>query len=374
MERAILKPNEERRLLRGHAWAFRNEFKTLPALEDGALVDIYSDKKRFVGRGFYQAEGGIAIRVLTRHQTEIDASFFAKRIAHAKGLRDIVTPDAVVYRWIHGESDGLPGLIADRYGAVVSVNTVCRFYAAHWEAIAHAFRGYKGVDGVRFVSPEGVTTAGDAPETQPIEIGGLRFEVPFARAQKTGLFLDQLQNILAMRPFAANAKVLDGHCYYGLWSCHAAAAGADSVLGVDTSAPAIEQARRHAEMNNLGGVCSFACGDIAETLQEAEGYDLVILDPPALAKSKAHFGKAMGLYQSLNRDAIKALKPGGFLVTSSCSQQVDRNAFEEMLKRAVRTAQREAVMLRFAGAGPDHPVSLAMPETAYLKCAALRVY
>ncbi len=373
MERAYLKPNEERRLLRGHAWAFRNEFKSLPDLSDGDLVDIYSDKKRFVGRGFYQAEGGIAVRVLTRRQTGIDASFFAKRIGRAKALRDIVTPDINVYRWAHGESDGLPGLIADRYGSVVSINTTCRFYAGWQQTIADAFLSYTDITGVRFVAPGGVSVFGDAPDTQPVEIGGLRFEIPFAQAQKTGLFLDQLNNVFAMRPLAANARVLDGHCYYGLWSCHAAAAGADTVLGVDTSAPAVEQARRHAELNNAGDVCRFACGDVAEVLEDAEPYDLIILDPPALAKSKAHFGKAMGLYQSLNRDAMRALKPGGFLITSSCSQQVDRTAFEEMLKRAVRTAQREAVMLRFAGAGADHPVSLAMPETAYLKCVTLQI-
>jgi 23S rRNA (cytosine1962-C5)-methyltransferase len=204
-------------------------------------------------------------------------------------------------------------------------------------------------------------------------LNGLSFALNLDTSQKTGMFLDQRVNCRTLDSLAPGARVLDGHCYAGLWSCHAARAGATEVLGVDTSAPAIEAARGNAERNGFTGQCRFECTDIRIALNRGERYDVVILDPPALAKSRAQATRALGLYQALNRDAMNCVEPGGYLITSSCSHFVDTPAFVEMLKRAAAAVHREVWTLEVRGAAPDHPVLMSMPETSYLCCAVLRI-
>ena len=375
METAILKSKEDRRLLRGHLWAFRNEFAKLPRFADGAVVDVQSDRGRFIGRGFYQSEGGIGVRILTRRENEtVDVAFLARRVARAKRYRDQLYPGETVYRWVYGESDGLPGLVVDRYGSVVVAQSSCEFYSQHAGALAKAFQEHEGVTGVRLTLPGVDLRVGEVPDAVEVSIGGLRFAVHLAEGQKTGMFLDQRENCWALRSLVQGAKVLNGHCYAGQWSCHFATAGAASVLGVDTSAPAVERARVNAERNGVADRCVFECASVTEVLERGERYDVVLLDPPALAKTRAQVTKAAGLYQALNRDAMMAVEPGGYLVTSSCSHFVDRPAFLEILKRAARAAQRDAWVVEERGAAKDHPILLAMPETEYLKCVVLRVF
>ena len=369
---ATLKPREERRLLRGHLWGYRNEFEQLPPAEDGDLVDVFTAKRRFLGRGFYQATGGIAVRLLTRHQEEIDKGFFMQRIADAQALRERVLPGESTYRWVFGESDGLPGFVADRYGNVVSGKSACTFYSHHADRIAKAFLA-AGAAAVQLDLPGGVRTYGDVPSEITGVINGITLAVDLAEAQKTGLFLDQRLNIAAACRFAEGAHILDAHCYVGAWSCALAKAGAASVRGVDTSARAIAQAEANATRNGTGDTCRFEIADVATVLTGEPIYDMVILDPPALAKARGQQKKALGLYQSLNAAAMQTLKPGGILVTSSCSHFVAPADFEEMLKRASATARRSVLQLELRGAAPDHPVLLSMPETEYLCCAILAV-
>lgn len=370
---ATLNPKEERRLIRGHHWAFRNEFSQIPQLNNGDLVDVFSANRRFVGRGFYQSEGGIAVRLLSSHQDEIGQEFFERRIREARELREMIYPGQSIYRWVFGESDGLSGLAADRYDTVVAVHTSCAFYESRVELLAQCFLNTPGVQGVFFQFHAGTQCFGTVPGELILTLDGLQIGMDLKSGQKTGMFLDQRLNSLAMRPFAKNARVLDGHCYIGLWSCHAAQAGAVSVLGVDRSEKAIEQARANAERNSASDHCQFECADIEAVLARENTYDLVMLDPPALAKSRAHLAKALSRYQTLNTNAMKALEPGGVIITSSCSHFVDVPAFLEMLKRAAAGAGRQAQLLEFRGAPPDHPILLSMPETAYLKCAILRI-
>jgi len=341
-------------------------------LVEGELVDVYSSEGRFVGRGFFQAQGGIAVRILSDHQSTIDPKFLADRISAAQVYRNRLFPGSNVYRWVFGESDGLPGFVADRYESVVICESSCAFYKAYAEALADAFRLHGGVGGVRISCCGEVISFGETPATVECTIEGMRFLVNAEEGQKTGLFLDQRLNVLAMRTFARGARVLDGHCYVGQWSCHAAASGASSVLGVDTSEKAVFSAQKHAEMNGLSKTCRFECADISDVLARGEMYDLIVLDPPALAKSRNQTSKALNLYQSLNRMALRNLSAGGVLVTSSCSHFVDREAFLETLKRAAAGAQRQVWILDVRGASPDHPTLMAMPETAYLKCVTLR--
>ncbi|MDZ4857796.1 MAG: hypothetical protein SGI88_02350, partial [Candidatus Hydrogenedentes bacterium] len=173
----MLNAREERRMLRGHLWAYRNEFSELPEVEDGAVLDIMSNMGRFVGRGFFQREGGIAVRLLTNHEEPIDGAFLARRIARAKRFRDLLYPGETTYRWIFGESDGLPGLVADRYGSLVSVETNCAFYAAHAEALAAAFQSTDGVTGVRMIIVGRVTRFADAPSIVEVDTAGVKFSV-----------------------------------------------------------------------------------------------------------------------------------------------------------------------------------------------------
>ena len=374
MKHLQLLPKEDRRLLRGHPWVYRNELAKIPPMDDGELADVFSAQDRFIGRGFYQAQGGIAVRLLTRHQVPIDGVFLNERIDNARIFRERLFPDQSVYRWVFGESDGLPGFVADRYGTLISAQTSCRFYASCVDELADAFLAREGVEGVRIVINNVLHTYGNAPASVIASIDGVQVAVNLEEGQKTGMFLDQRENCLAIRRFAHNARVLDGHCYIGLWSCHAALAGAKSVLGVDTSAKAIEAATANAQRNGVGDQCAFERADIAEVLQQrGDRYDVVLLDPPAFVKSHAQEHKALGLYQALNAAAMNAVEPGGILVTSSCSHFVSREAFLEVLKRAASAAHRKVWAFDVRGAAPDHPVLLAMPETAYLKCVFLRV-
>lgn len=374
MQSAILKEKEERRLLRGHLWAYRNEFAQLPEVGDGEIVEIVSLKGRLVARGFYQAQGGIAVRILTDRDEPVDSAFLARRVARAKRYRDSMYPAQSTYRWIHGESDGLPGLIADRYDGVVCAETSCAFYSHCAEDLANAFLSVEGIRGVRLEVNSKVYAFGDAAGPVEVEIDALRYLVDIDAGQKTGMFLDQRENCAVASRVAEGARVFDGFCYAGQWSLNMARANAAQVVGIDSSSAAIEAARRNAALNGLEVRCTFECGDAGEALRRGERYDVIILDPPALAKSRGQARKALGLYQSLNRDAMNAVEHGGYLFTSSCSHFVDLPDFLEMLKRAARAAQRDAWILETRGAAKDHPVLMAMPETAYLKCVMLRVF
>jgi len=371
---ARLKPKEDRRLVRGHLWAYRNEFAEIPDLADGALVRVVSDAGRPVGTGFFQAEGGIAVRLLSGGRGEFDEGSLARRIVAAGEMRTTLFPGEGVYRWIHGEGDGLPGLIADRYGPLVVAHADGAFYRSRAQEFAHAFLSVDGVDGVLVRSGKEWTEFGGvtAPVTCPVH--GIQFTIDPKQGQKTGLFLDQRVNWTLLEPFVRGARVLDGHCYVGAWSLHAAKYGAREVVGVDTSSAAIEQAIANAKANRAGDTCAFLCADMRDVLAGADAYDVVVLDPPALAKSRNHLQKALGLYQALNRDAMKALAPGGVLITSSCSQPVDEATFLETLKRAATAAGRRFQLIDIRGAAPDHPALLAMPETRYLKCAVSRFF
>ncbi|HNZ48415.1 MAG TPA: class I SAM-dependent rRNA methyltransferase [Candidatus Hydrogenedentes bacterium] len=370
---ATLKAREERRIQRGHLWCYRNEFMSLPDLEDGDVFDVYSSGRRFVARAFYQAEGGICGRVLSYHQTEINRSFWKKCLQDALVLREHLFPRSVVYRWIHAESDGLPGLVADRYDSVVVLQSGCAFYRRHWQSLQEILLAVPGVSSLTFAFREERLEAGAAPEKQVLELNGLRLGFLPAGAQKTGLFLDQRENWQLAERFAPGARVLDGCCYHGLWGLHAARGGALSVTGVDSSAAALAQAEENAGMNAFEDRFTFIKEKVEKHLQECTDYDLIVLDPPAFAKSRKQQNAAFALYENLNSSAMQKLTPGGILISCSCSHFLDGALFDEMLKRAARSTARQVQLLMMRGASPDHPVLTAMPETSYLKCAVLRV-
>ena len=359
--------------MRGHLWVYRNELAEPPSLEDGQIVDVFSGNMRLIGRGFYQAQGGIAVRILDRRQPPIDGPFLSGRLQAARAFRERLFPGETVYRWIFGESDGLPGLVADRYGDVVAAATSCMFYKSCAELLAESFLAHDGIKGVRLETGDGVFRCGVVPPVVECVVDGLRLTADLEGGQKTGLFLDQRENARAMGRYARDARVLDGHCYVGLWSCRAAASGARHVTGVDRSKRAIELSTHNVRLNGLERACTFEPADILEVLKRGGEYDLVILDPPAFARARSQEHKALGLVQALNRAAMEVLSPGGVLVTSSCSHFVGREAFLESLKRAAAGARRRAWVLDVRGPAADHPALVAMPETAYLTCATMRI-
>lgn len=370
---ATLKPNEERRIQRGHLWVYRNEFATLPELADGAVFDIFSASRRFVGRGFYQATGGIASRILSRRQEPIDREFFLKRLETAQRLRRMLFPDSSVYRWVYGESDFLPGLVVDRYGSVAVAHSSCAFYQLHQDLLAEILLHFDRMLALQISGMSTSSCYGEPMSSHELDLDGIRIQLSFSGVQKTGLFLDQRENWPLIRRFAKNATVLDGYCYHGLWGIHAALGGASSVLCVDTSGPALDQARLNAEHNGVSDQCTFEKDSVENILERGSLYDLIVLDPPAFAKTRGQSRKAMGLYEEMNFKAMNALAKEGILVSCSCSHFMPRDDFLEAIKRAARRASRQVQILSVRGASPDHPVSPMMPETDYLKCVLMRV-
>ncbi|MFM1920242.1 MAG: hypothetical protein RLZZ303_1876 [Candidatus Hydrogenedentota bacterium] len=370
---ARLKPKEDRRLLRGHRWAYRNEFAQLPALDDGALVDVLNAEGRPVGRGFYQKEGGIGVRLLDGRAVEVDAAFWSARLDEARAFRERCFPGSDVYRWVFGESDALPGLVIDRYASLASVHTSCRFYDNHQSEIIAALLDTPGIRTVTFDFNNRRSLHGEECSEVAFSVEGMQLSLPLQGTQKTGLFLDQRLNRVAIEPWCKGARVLDGHCYHGLWSLHAARAGAVSVLGVDTSADAVRCAEANATANGVGNVCQFEARAIEDALDDDAMYDVVIIDPPAFAKARAHTAAALKRYRQLNAAAMERVAPGGILVSCSCSHFVEPADFLDVIKQAASSVQRKVWLIEMRGAAPDHPVLLAMPETAYLKCAVLRV-
>lgn len=368
----VLKPHEERRILRGHLWVYRNEFATLPEVGDGEVFDVFTPARRFICRAFYQQAGGIAARVLSFHQEAVDTSLLRKRVKQALRLRERLFPDSTVYRWVHGESDFLPGLVIDRYDEVAVVQSSCAFYRLHRETLAAQLMEAGALSTVAFTGEPALEVCGEPLCPQEVRFRDVYARVSWEDAQKTGLFLDQRENWLEIKRFADEADVLDAYCYHGLWGLHAALAGARSVVGIDSSEAAVTQACVNAERNGVADRCAYEKGRVEQVLDSGNTFDVIVLDPPAFAKSRRQVKKAMGLYEEINRSALKALRPEGILITCSCSHFITHDLFLEVLKRAARSASRPVRVLAVRGASPDHPVLPAMPETEYLKCVIVQ--
>ena len=371
-----LKPGEERRLLRGHRWVYRNEVGSLtPIPPDGGIVDIYSAGRRFIGRGYYQQSGGITARIFSPHQEEPDETFWFKRLQRAADLRRRLFPGETVYRWVFGESDHLPGLIIDRYDQVAVAAFESPFYAERLDLLAKAIQFTADIQHLYVFGPNGGSGWHSTPlDSVSFSVNGLKGNFQPDRIQKTGLFLDQRTNWPLIRRFAEGAEVLDGYCYHGWWGLHAAAAGARRITACDSSATALEQARINASLNGFTERFRFEEQPVEMLLTHSEqSYDVIVLDPPALAKSRTHVKSALPRYVELNALALRRVGPEGILITSSCSHFVDNALFEEILKRAASKARRRVSIMAWRGASPDHPVLLSMPETHYLKCMVLRV-
>ena len=384
----LLRKNQDRRVRGGHPWVFSNEVAEVRgAPADGDLVEVLDFRGAFLGRAYYNRRSLICARLLTRGRDPVDAAFFTRRLERALKLRESVYPGAQAVRLVYGESDQLPGLVVDRFGDVLAVQVLTLGMEVRAdmvrEALAQVFRprGVMRMADSALRALEGLPLErgvwwGEVPERILVDIDGFSIEVDLYAGQKTGLYLDQRENRRRAGARAAGQRVLDLFCYQGEWSLHAARAGATAVLAVDSSAPALAAAKRNAERNGLADRISFRqgdCFDIVRELERAgERFGLVLLDPPALIKSRAALAAGARAYREINPAAMGLLAEGGTLVTSSCSHHLEDPLFRQVLIEAARAAKRPFRVLDWTAEAPDHPQLLAVPETHYLKCAVLQ--
>jgi 23S rRNA (cytosine1962-C5)-methyltransferase len=394
LARVILNPAQEKRLLGGHNWVFSNEIKEVRAESEpkpGDLAVIVTSTGHELGLCFYHPHSLIAGRMLTRSPKDvIDADFFRKRLADAIAYREKVCPGENAYRLCFGESDGIPGLVVDRYGSILVLQVLSAGIERRLDMIAAALDDLLKPKGIylkndhRTRALEGLplecrTLSGSVPEKTPIVEGGLRFVAAIGEGQKTGHYFDQRDNRAFLRPYFAGRNVLDLYCYTGGFAINAAKGGAKSVFAIDSSGPALQLAKENAKLNGVEGTVSFDEGDAEAALESFAGSlqpfkpDMIVLDPPSLVPAKKHLPKAIRLYAKLNAQAMKALPRGGLLATATCSHHVSREDFVKMLRDAQTKAQRAVRMIALRGQSADHPVLLAMPETEYLHFALLEI-
>jgi 23S rRNA (cytosine1962-C5)-methyltransferase len=377
----------ERRLLLGHPWVFSNEIASdLGTYEPGSLVDVYTHGGTFVGRGYINPRSLITVRILSPRREVIDSDFFHARLAAALQRRERLFPGVQSYRLVYSEGDLLPGLIVDRYQDHLVLQTLTLGMELRTEAICEALerlmqpqaivaRNDVGIRSLEGLPQEKKVLRGNLQTAVEVWEGDLRFRVDPWEGQKTGFYLDQRENRCTLQPLLAGERVLDAFCYTGAWALHAARAGAREVVAVDESAKAIHWATDQAKDNGLDQVCQFTAANVFEFLREAdrrhERFDGIILDPPAFVKSRSKVREGLEGYWEINRRALRLVKPGGYLITCSCSYHVDPDTFRVTLSRAARAARRTVALLEMRSQGRDHPVLLPLNESAYLKCAVL---
>ncbi len=380
----FLMPGRERSLIKGHPWLFSGAVASCEGLPGpGDLVQAVSAAGEPLAVGFYHPRNSIAFRSLTRDpEARVDAGFFRHRIARARLLREkVVTGQTDACRVINAEGDGLPGLVADRYGQylVVSFSTAGmeRFRSKVLEGLKKEFQPtaiYERSEG-RARNMEGLADqTGSAMGRMPpplVEIreNGLSFDVDIISGQKTGFYLDQRVNRELVGALCRGARVLNCFSYSGGFSVYAGCGGAAQVTSVDVSSAATRLAAANWRKNDLpADAHRLVTADVFDYLRQVdEPYDLIILDPPAFARNARDVDSAAAGYKEINRQGIKKLKEGGLLFTFSCSNFIDETLFEKIVLAACRDAGKEARLLKALGPGPDHPVDLGHPEGRYLK-------
>ena len=384
-----LKRNEDRRLHAGHLWIFSNEVDTgqtpLTKFKAGDLVRVLAHNDRALGLAYVNPQSLISARMLESWNLP-DAAWLATRIRAALALRERLYSKPY-YRLVYGESDGLPGLVVDRYGSacVVQIGT------AGMEKLKHEIRQaleevlhceallFKNDSAAREM--EGLPSYVEAATGSFEELGkvledGLEFRAPFALGQKTGWFFDQAANRRALPKYVRRgARVLDVFSYVGAWGVRAAHSGAREVLCVDSSAAALELAVSNAERNKTKVVA--VRGDAFDVLEDmgksGARFDVLVIDPPAFAKRKKDLPKALAAYKRLNQLAMQVIADDGILVSCSCSHHVSPAELQDAIAKAARAADKHLQILEMGGQSPDHPVHPAIPETRYLKAYFCRV-
>jgi 23S rRNA (cytosine1962-C5)-methyltransferase len=379
---AVIAARGAERWRAGHPWIYRSDVLKVDA-DPGDLVEVKSERGRPLGRAFFSSTSQITLRMLGEGPRDT-REFFRERLQAAITYRAQVVGDAHAYRLVNGEADRLPSLIVDRYGDVLVVQTLSQGTDAQLDLFIDLLKEMVKPTGIlvrndpKVRGLEGLETvvevrAGEVPELIDIVEGDIKYQVDVRHGQKTGLFLDQRENHLMAGAYASG-RGLDAFSYHGGFALQMARR-CESVLALDGSEPAIAALAANAERNGLTNV-EARVANVFDELRELEiakaRFDTIVLDPPAFAKTKASLPKALGGYKEINLRALKLLRPGGMLITCTCSYHVSEPLFLEVLERAAADALAPVVLVEKRLQARDHPVLLGVPETAYLKCLVLR--
>lgn len=372
------------RAAEGHPWIFRGEVDTIRGdYEPGDIVTVVTSRGLFLGKGYINPKSQIIVRMLTHHDDYIDRAWFKRRLERAWAHRQRLLPDTSACRVVFGEADFLPGLIVDKFGDILVVQSLALGIDKWLPDIVEILD--------ELLQPRGIYERNDVPvrelEGLPQRKGYLRGEfdphltiienemkmaVDVAGGQKTGYFLDQRENRRAIRPYAKGGRVLDCFSNVGGFALNAAAAGATEVIAVDASEDAIAAAKQNAELNGLADRMKFEVGNAFDILRRMEAnqerFDLIILDPPAFAKNKGALEGAVRGYKEINLRAMRMLPEGGFLVTNSCSYHMTPDLFKAVIADAAHDARRRLRLVEERAQALDHPIVVGYPESHYLKC------
>lgn len=373
----------------GHLWVYAghiDEVRGDPTAGD--VVDIMAPNGKFVARGLYNPHSKIRVRLLTFDAEPITEQFWRGRVAQAIRLRQRIVSDTNAYRLLYGEADQLPGLIVDHYNDVLVMQTLSYGMDRRKALLADLLCQEAGVGRIYLRNDaksrsleglpieKGFLRGGGATRVE-VQEGRASFLIDIERGQKTGWFCDQRENRLAAARLTAGAEVLEVFCHTGAFGMHAALGGAKSIEGLDVSEDALVLAREHAILNKVGDRCIYRVADAFDEMRSLERagrrYDVVMLDPPAFARSKQAVPRALAGYKDVNLLGMRLTKPEGFMVTSSCSHHVSDQDFWIAIRHAARDARRQVRLLEQRGQASDHPVLAAMPETRYLKCFLLQI-
>jgi 23S rRNA (cytosine1962-C5)-methyltransferase len=371
------------RLGAGHPWIFRSDVRSAQAAA-GDVVRVRDERGRFLGRAFYSDRSQITLRLLTRHDVPVDRAFFTERIRAAAAWRERVVENTEAWRVIYGEGDLLPSVIVDRYGEYAVIQTLSqgseRRKAEIVEILVELFspRGILERNDPKSRVNEGLEQKvsvlhGDVPTEITAAINGVRFHFDLRHGQKTGGFLDQRENQSAAARYA-RGEALDCFSYHGGFAL-TLAGRCQSVEAVDMSAAAVAAGRRNQELNGVDNV-SFHEGNAFDVLKQYDDigrrFDTIVLDPPAFAKTRDSVPAASRGYKEINLRSLKLLRPGGILITCSCSHHITESLFAELLFEASQDVRVLAAVLERRTQGLDHPILLTVPETYYLKCFILK--
>jgi len=397
--RVKLLPGVPHRSLRGHPWIFANEVGEVEGTFDpGDVVEVLTPKGKFIGLGYINPKSMIMVRMLTREDREVNRGFFRERLEKALeyrraafSLRDFSSfgscPEG--YRLVYSEADFLPGLIVDIFAGYMVFQTLTLGIERWKDQIIR--------DLAEMVCPKGIYERNDAPVREleglamaagfygkpfdplvELDEYGVRVLVDVQKGQKTGYFLDQSLNRTLVRSFTQGKSVLDAFSYSGGFGLSSAYAGASEVVFVDASEAALDLAKGSASKNDFRSTLKYRIANAFDFLREFEAqggrFDVVILDPPAFARSRRAVTKALAGYKEINLRAMKVLNEGGFLCTSSCSHHVTSQEFDAVLEEAAKDAAKYLRIVEARGARKDHPVLLGVPETEYLKFRVLQVF
>lgn len=389
MAKFFLRKKVGGRVANGHPWIFSNELGDYEGeAQPGDIVEVYSYNGSFIGKGYFNPESQITIRLLTRNKDEkVDNDFFYQKVKEAWEYRQKIgyTENC---RLIFGEADGLPALIIDKFNDYFVLQTLALGIDIWKSTIVDALQ--------KLFKPKGIYERNDVPVRElegleqkkgflsdPFETkivineNGLKFNVDIENGQKTGYFLDQQDNRTRIQNIVKGADVLEAFCYTGTFSLHAAQYGAKSVLGLDISEKAVADATANARLNGYDDICKFQAVNAFDVLKawgkEGKKYDVVMLDPPAFTKSRSNIQKAITGYKEINLRGMKLVKPGGFLVTASCTNLVSPELFIETIQLAAKDARKQLREVTWQTQASDHPIIWNIPTTQYLKFLIVQV-